>query len=483
MSNKSINSNFQYLAGASLLMLFLAFFLLIPLIKKWNLVNYLNKIQQSQSLSTATISVLAKYEDSADYLIDYNGSAKIHPGSNFKLFTASAALSYLGPDFNFKTALYKFADGSKTHLLLVGGGDPSLSQKDITDIVGKIAKTEKISGDIYYDESYFKGEKFGPDWKEDWKELYLAVPITGLQINDNLLNIRGGELTSTGKFGIETWPIESYAKIVDEMDYVENGEDLEIPVTATMDRDEVIHLQGDTMKNLPFSTSTTVKDPSLMTARVLKQELLKADLLGSNSKILRISPEKYPSNLELIYQHESAPLSEIIFQMLKFSKNNYAETLVRTLGREIAGNGTQAEGVKILKGFFKEIGIPENHIDCLDGSGLSPSTRATSDSILALFDYVNKQSWQELFWDSLPESKKDGTLKHRFDNVKLEHQVIAKTGTHEFASSLSGKILRPESRNILFSIHVFNHPFSTEESVTSVRPLVDQIVADLDKQF
>ncbi len=465
------------------IILLVAFLFIIPKIKEANFSGFLKEVQEGYELNSSTISVMARYEGYEKNLVDFNGNKKIHPGSNFKLFTAAASLNYLGPNFTFKTKLYEFDDQGKNSILLVGGGDPSFQQKSFEQFIEKLKVGPKITGDLYYDDTYFEGEKFGPDWSMNWKDEYFAVPITGLQINNNLLEIRGGEIASTGKFGIETWPIENYGKILDLMTYYQSGEDLNVPLTASTDDSGVIIIRGDTLKDLPFKTSTTVKDPSLMTALVLKQELLKADLINDDVKVLKYNEEIDPSKLNLIYEHSSPKLSELVLQMLKFSKNNYAETMVRTLGREVGDDGTQAAGVEILYDFFDEIGIDPYEIVAFDGSGLSPSTRATSNSFLVLFDYVNEQIWRDVFWNSLPESEKDGTLKHRFEEAGLKHQVIGKTGTHEFASSLSGKILRPESMDIIFSVHIYNHPYSTEDSVANVRPLIDQIVALIDKQF
>ncbi len=457
-------------------------FFVVPFIKERNLVNFFDKIQNSEDLSESIVAVQVKYEGEKDVLVDYNGRESVHPGSNFKLFTAAASLHYLGPDFVFKTRLYIKKQGKKNDIFLIGGGDPSFKQNDFRGFVEKIKSTGNIVGDIYYDDRYFEGEKFGPDWSDEWKDQYFAVPITGLQINDNLLDIRGGQIGDTGKFGIETKPLENYSKIIDNRVYYDNGDELKQPVTATMDDAGVIVLHGDTMENLPFRTSTTVKDPSLMAALVLKQELLKENLVSGNSKILSYKGDEVKDKLILIYEHNSQLLADLILQMLKFSKNNYAETLVRTLGKEMNGIGSQQEGVLVLKDFFDEIEIENGEVSAFDGSGLSPSTRVTSNAILQLFDYVDSQSWSDIFWNALPESKKDGTLKYRFENAGLTHQVIGKTGTHEFASSLSGKILR-EDGNILFSVHIYNHPFSTEESVMYVRPIIDKIVAALDRQF
>lgn len=472
--------------------------LVLPFIKERNFSNYLKRVENGVDLRGSLISVTARYEGSDENFFQYNADKRVHPGSNFKLFTAAAALNNLGKDFTFKTRVYAQQRGSKFDLILVGGGDPTLKLADFAELVKAVKNFGKTYGDIYYDDAYFSGEEYGPGWNPDWRDEYFSVPITGLQINDNLLNVRGGEIGKSGpdissgsssQFGMETKPLKS-VKVIDSLRYFINSEGMEFPITATMDGSGVVTVKGDTMKELPFHTSAVMKDPSWFTAMVFKQELVQDGLVREGAKVIPFigkieQPYLTAGRQKLLYERKSALLSDIVFQMLKFSKNNYAETLIRTLGREVDGNGTQKMGVAVLNDFLAEIGLDEGDVSVFDGSALSPSTRVTGESILALFEFVNQQSWRDIFWNALPESQKDGTLKYRFDNAGLKHQVLGKTGTHEFSSSLSGKILREADgdKNILFSIHIYNHPYSTEESVIKVRPVIDMIVALLDQQF
>lgn len=454
-------------------------FFVVPGIKKLNFTRYLDRLQNSESLRNAIIVATAKYENNAKPLIQFNGEKRIHPGSNFKLFTAAASLTHLKPDFTFETKLFRRGED----VVLVGSGDPSFSKRDMAGFVEAVKKVGRVPGDLYYDDRIFTGEKFGPGWGHDWKNKYFAVPITGLQINDNLLQIRGMKNEKTGKFEIETSPLEKFSPLVNNMNYLDDPNKLEKSITATEDESGAVTLHGDTLTELPFRTSSTIRDPSWLTAAVLKQEFVKAGLMQKSAKVL---PWKREAEYDaLVYEYRSKPFKDLVFDMLKFSKNNYAETLVRTLGREKNGAGSQKKGVEVLREFFDEIGISEYEMTALDGSGLSPETRVTGHAILLLFDYVNTQPWADIFWRGLPESQVDGTLKYRFENAGLKHTVIGKTGTHGGSSSLSGKILRSpgDGKNILFSVHIFNHPFSTEESVNEIVPLIDRIIALLDKQF
>lgn len=484
-SRKVSQSNIVFSIGLTSIFILTGLLYVTPWIKKTNFERHIKQIQKNETLKNATLSITAKYEGEKENFMEFNTEKKIHPGSNFKLFTAAAALKKLGPDFTYSTKLYKKGND----LILVGSGDPTFKQKDFAPFVEALKKTRPKSnkanqpyGKIYYNDSTFKGEKLGPGWAHDWKNQYFSVPITGLQINNNLLEIYASKNTKTNKFETKTAPLEEYQPLLDEMKYLTDPNKLSEPITATMDENGTITLHGDTMLELPFRTSSVIKDPSRMTAEVLKQELMKAGLAKNKTMIEKKDETEFLKSAILIYEHHSKNLKEIIFEMLKFSKNNYAETLIRTLPKKNEKDENQKNGVEILKDFLEEIGITEYEINAFDGSGLSPSTRMTGNTILKLFEYVNKQEWKEVFWNSLPQSQIDGTLKHRFENAKLKYPVIAKTGTHEFSSSLSGKILRPK-KIILFSVHIYNHPFSTEESVVKIIPIIDQIIVLLERQF
>ncbi len=450
-------------------------FFIIPKIKQHNFENLIEKISTRSDLKEATISLSAKYEGSENYLIQFNADKKIHPGSNFKLFTSTVSLEKLKPEFKIKTAIYLTPNNQ---LLLVGHGDPTFNQSDIPEIIEAIKQSNWQGGELLYHEGYFSGEQYGPNWDTSWLENTFAVPTTALQIDNNLIEIIGFNKEENNNFEIQSFSYKNYGKIVDQRKTVPSAKDLKDPITGTWDMlKEELTLQGDTIPNLPFTVTSTIKDPSLYTAKVFAQELEKA-----NYKITTIT-ETNEIIGELIHTHYSAPLSAIINEMLKFSRNNYAESLIRIIGEEnsISKKDSQEKGVEKLREFIKK--IPAITLEGFDGSGLSLQTRTTSNSIIALFDYINQQPYKEIIWSSLPQAKIDGTLKSRFENIKSDSQIYAKTGTHQETNSLSGKIVQNDGDKILFSIHITNHGLNAREATVTIIPIIDQIILLLDKQF
>ncbi|KKP37257.1 D-alanyl-D-alanine carboxypeptidase/D-alanyl-D-alanine-endopeptidase [Candidatus Peregrinibacteria bacterium RIFOXYC2_FULL_33_13] len=479
---KVVYKKIVFIVTLCIILLVISSVIIIPAIKKFNLIRAISEIQLNEKFENAIVSVTAKYEGEKNYLINYNSNDFIHPGSNFKLFTAAASLMYLGQDYTFSTRLFlKMEEDGRKSLVLKGSGDPTLNKSHLESFIvhlkDYVQKNGPFNGDLFYDESIFSGEKYGPGWLSEWKNQYFAVPISGLQLNDNLIEVMGIE-NADNSFEISTEPLENYSPIVNQLNYINFLKDMKNEISAYIDN-EILYINGDTVKNSPFHTSAVIKDPAKFTAEVFKQILVKENIINSDAKIINI---KYTTPSQIIYEHKSVPLKDIIYRMLKFSKNNYAETLIRTLGYEIKGEGSQEKGVQVLKEFFKEIEILEQ-VDAFDGSGMSIKTRATGDAFLSLFDFLSTQKWMEIFWKSLPQSNVDGTLKRRFANAQPDFVVLAKTGTHLHSSSLSGKILKKRGRNIIFSVHIFNHPFLSEESTIKVNPLIDKIVEMLNEQF
>ena len=80
-------------------------------------------INAEKSFSPAIISISVKDKNTGEIIYQKNPKILVHPASTLKIVTSSAALNYLGKDYNFKTALYR--NGNKIYLKV--GADPLFS--------------------------------------------------------------------------------------------------------------------------------------------------------------------------------------------------------------------------------------------------------------------------------------------------------------------------------------------------------------------
>lgn len=469
-------------------------YIVMPAIGIMSITHIVENIQERPGFEGSTVVVDAKYEGSDTSIIDYNSDTLIHPGSNYKLLTAAASLFHLTPEFTFKTNFSTFTINGKTHLVIEGRGDPTFHIDTVQKIAAEIAKTgARINGNIYYDDRYFTGEKYGPDWKSEWKDIHFGVPISALQIDDNILYIKGSGSSAKESLQLSTASLQHYPKIVDARILASHEAPYEI--TAVMSSDGVVTLHGETSGDNDFSTATNMHDPTLVTAEVFKQELSALGVCRQDAFVGSIEGLAHqPGALKPLYTHLSAPLGTIVQQMLTFSKNNYGETLIRVLGEEVPSTsgekdtaslatGSQAKGVEVLKNFlYNEVQFTPGDFTGRDGSGMSPSSRITGRAIIQLFEFVNRQPWKDVYWSALPTSNNEGTLHYRFLDLNIPDLIVAKTGTHDFASSLSGKIPRGGD-TILFSIHIFQHHIPPENIGIAVHPVIDYIVKLLDERL
>ena len=135
----------------------------------------------------------------------------------------------------------------------------------------------------------------------------------------------------------------------------------------------------------------------------------------------------------------SEPLAEIVRFMGRESDNYTAEVLVKQLGALYADSGSTVAGVRVLRGLLAEAEIPLAGVRLADGSGLSGLDRLTATALVSLLQAgLADPDIRDAFLGSLAVAGVDGTLEDRMDAKPARGAVIAKTGTTDRASALSG---------------------------------------------
>src|SRR5260221_222015 len=121
------------------------------------------------------------------------------PASNLKLVTTSTALDTLGPERTFPTRLALAGDD----LYLIGSGDPGLGDSVIAgwaklkplDHFAPFAKALRdrglthLKGNLYYDDRAFDDQWPHPPWSKSFREFWYAAPVSGLNFNDNCIDV------------------------------------------------------------------------------------------------------------------------------------------------------------------------------------------------------------------------------------------------------------------------------------------------------
>lgn len=459
------------------------------------LTKKLNSILRKATYQRADWGVdIRSVEDDAT-LYGHNQDKAFPPASNAKLFTTAAALDRLGPDFRFRTRVtYEGSLGPERRLLgdlvLVGRGDPDLSD-NITESAGyfvhldrmvekvKEAGIDVIEGDIIGDDSFFTYAPYGEGWTISDLSRDYGAPISALSFTNNLITLSVQPGRKIGQpVHAYVYPSESLLTVNNKAKTVRRGRTGRIQWAKSPGTDRV-SLRGQLPVNgAAKSQYFLVQDPALYTARLLRERLVKGGVKVTGTARARHSGDDVPRRAaHLLYVHESLPLLEVIGYTNKKSQNLYAEILLRTLGAEIKGVGSDEAGLEVVYEFLAEAGVDRSMADLYDGSGLSRRNMISPRAETLLLRHMATKPYFGLFLDSLAVSGLDGTLRGRMIQAPGFQRVFGKTGTLQNVTTLGGYVRTESGKLLAFSILINNHQFSQ----TTARRAIDQICNTLAK--
>jgi D-alanyl-D-alanine carboxypeptidase/D-alanyl-D-alanine-endopeptidase (penicillin-binding protein 4) len=151
----------------------------------------------------------------------------------------------------------------------------------------------------------------------------------------------------------------------------------------------------------------------------------------------------------------SAPLAQVVGEVLRQSDNDGAELFTKELGR-LAGSPTTKAGVAVIRADLAAAGLPVNELSMVDGSGLDRSDQV---SCQLLVDVLQRSGPDGALGSGLPVAGRSGTLQDRMVATPAATRVHAKTGSLDQVSSLSGFVVAgpaaPGATAITFSC-IFN---------------------------
>jgi D-alanyl-D-alanine carboxypeptidase/D-alanyl-D-alanine-endopeptidase (penicillin-binding protein 4) len=460
----------------------------------------IQEVVHSEELAPAMFAVKVASLETGRTLYEENAGKLLRPASNMKLFTVSAALDRLSPDYRFNTSVYAAArpDAAGTlrgDMTVYGRGDPSIGAsfnkgdyyKAIDDLAARIAAAgvKRVEGDIVGDESYFTGAPLGMGWNWDDLTWYYGAEVSALSVNDNSLDLSVKPGASVGaQCVVTTGPVTPLVSIVNRTTTSPRGTKRDVTVYRSLG-ENVIEVGGSVpVDDAGYTGSVGISHPALLFVYMLRSALVQRGVqITGKSRTMdaraRGGIALNTNALVEIANRQSPPLSVIAAQTLKPSQNLYTELILRTLGKVAASpapaspNRTSEEaGLEVVKTFLREAGVGDGLI-ITDGSGLSRNDMVTADATLQLLTYMSRHRYAQFLRDALPIAGVDGTLKNRLKGTPAANNLRAKTGSLSSAATLSGYVTSASGERLVFSIMANN--FAEETDIR--RSYIDVIAA------
>ncbi|MFH1763204.1 MAG: D-alanyl-D-alanine carboxypeptidase/D-alanyl-D-alanine-endopeptidase [Gemmatimonadota bacterium] len=424
-------------------------------------------------------AVLAVSLDRHDTLLAMNPDQLMVPASNMKLLSTAAALHYLGPDFRYRTFL--LADGSTVgevlqgDLVLYGTGDPTLSERfypSETAALDTLANRvlglgiQEIQGNLVVDGSFFQGPDLHPEWDPADLNDAFAPPISALSLAENLVTVRvepGSWLEA--RPSIHTIPEASGIPTNNVARTVSPSSRSRIWLLRGTPQDPIgiegeIPLGGaEVWRRLP------VPDPLQFTGLQLKRALearglriagtvvtIRDSAASSLSRDPVLTGMKGGAQPRILAVLESPPLIDLLRIINKESNNFLAETVMKTLGRAVFGDGSFSGGGRAVERFLIEkVGVPPAELQVRDGSGLSLGNQASAGVFVKTLEYMAASPYWEQYLNTLPQAGARREMG-RMSGSPAAGNLMAKTGTMRRVSALSGLVRTRSGERILFSI-------------------------------
>ncbi len=412
---------------------FLGFSLLISEIffgQKYDvrLANAFKIFETDTQFKHATISLYLVDTKTGKVIFDKNSQVGLAPASCLKVITSASAFEMLGKDFRYKTYIGTDPQGDNNFdagsLFIIGRGDPTLGSwrwKNTTDtiIFSKIAailqknKLTRFERNLYVDDLYYGLLPMPEGWI--WQDMgnYYGAPCFGFNWHENQydLYLQPGEKEGWPTTVVSTNPKMADINLQNSITTGAKGSGDNSIIYSSPFSNLILTKGTIQLQKGSFKISGSMVNPST----IFKDDLV--DHLRKNG--ITIQPESfaYTENVlsnKSVYKATtfidslmSPPLDSINYWFMQKSINLYGEAFIKAISSKqypfMNTNDIYDSSIAIIKNFWSKNGIEKSALHIIDGSGLSPANRVTTNALVTVMQYAKKQSWFPSFYNALPE--------------------------------------------------------------------------------
>ena len=392
------------------------------------------------------------------------------PASNQKQLTAAVAAERLGWDYRYTTRI--FATGAvdsngalNGDLIVASDGDPTINPRHperwaIFDEWGKQLAAKgirTITGHLIGDDNAFEEPGWSPGWAWDDLAFGYGAAASALQYHENQVELLIGPGREAGARAIISVSPSGSGLIVDhQVTTAVAGEPNRIVLLRTPGS-QVLTVTGHVaFGSTPITEYAAVDNPTQVYLNAMRVAFGRqgVNIERTPVDIDAARPQPDMSKATLLVEDKSPPLGEIVDVTLKWSRNIYAETMLRSMAPDGAPKSA-AGGLAALEETLNDWGIFGDYFIAKDGSGLSRYDYLSADALVWLLTYV----WMDprhadQYRAAMPLFGVNGNVANRLKDTPGGGRVWAKTGSMSQVRSLSGYLETLEGEPLVFAFIV-----------------------------
>lgn len=407
-------------------LLFLSFFVhhtdAQPLAQK--VATAFRAFESHESLVNGMASFIVLNANTGQVVFAKNEKLGMAPASTLKTVTSTAAYQVLGADFTFETTLSYTgqvdASGTlKGDIVIRGTGDPSLGSDRFPQTADTLllstwiqavqaAGIRKIDGSVIADDRLYDGQTAPRGWT--WQDMgnYYGAGISSLNWCENSVGVDfvpGATPGAPTRIARTTADI-SYLQLVNETITGNRGTGDRVYAFAAPYSSR-IYLRGSFGIDLKKTVYLSIPDGAYDAAHQLHNALERAGISQTSppttTHLLLLAGSEVPSGGTTLQTHRSPTLNELIHWFNQKSINLYGEALLKAMAYKLEAKTDTRDAAELLQKFWTDkTGIPEGELRIMDGSGLSPENRVTTNMLARILLAAKKEPWFAGFFESLP---------------------------------------------------------------------------------
>lgn len=434
---------------------------------------------QDTKLPDGALSLVVE-EVGGPRLLAINAGTPRNPASVMKLVTTWAALSELGPNHVWRTALLTNpgarpgADGALPGPLYVrASGDPMLLMKDFWSLLRELRlRGVRQIQDVVVDRSIFGPVAIDPGAFDGSRDRAYNASPDALVVGFGAIR-----LIFVPDPARRVWqpimdpplPGVTFEGAVQWSDARCPGPPVVTTEPLLTSKGVSIRLGGKVAGSCgEFSLFRLALDQPRLATEVFRH--LWKEMGGTFTGQVREG--RVPADAVLLAEHESPALGEIIRTINKRSNNVMARLLLLALGAERGPRpATVQSSVDVARAVLARQGLDMPELILDNGAGLSRVNQVSADSLSRMLAHAWRSPLMPEYASSLAIVGVDGTVRRRLRNDQAQGMAHLKTGSLRDVRAIAGYVMGASGKRYVV-VSLVNH-----EQAQAVRPFDDALVS------